>query len=529
MCASDEFEFLPRAESASLYYDQLENLDSEHIQNVITRLKDILGELRRLKDGSLTAEDRIDVELLESNICGVLIEFEHTRSWKHNPLLYLKIAFIGLDHACSKPCMDEKELVDRCKGRLSEIPELLNRGVRNLEKIPESYHRAALAMVNDSMEYLSEVARHPVLAGTKDMTEYLDKAKNALVAFGRFLSSSGFIPNSSTGASILEMRVKNHFAVKRSLAEIYEISREEWQEILLKLGKLSKDIDSGKTWQELYVTYNPIGTNVDTHTLYRDEITRLREHVRSDRCLGRFPDRVLELAETPTYLRSVRSSASFSAPFSPDVREKAYFYITSARFDGNEPVHGNILKRLHREYRFLTAHETYPGHHLLDVFRRNIQNTVRRQIESPLFYEGWAYYAESIPIETGYIEDPIEVLVDLKRQLWRSARCQIDVGLGTGKLSRSEAVELLRSASFTSEEAEAQVSRFGLNPGYQLCYALGRYEIRQLRKRYGSLLGFKEFHRLLLEGGELPFYLADLNLRHQVERAPGTYLPESSI
>ena len=517
MSASDEFDFLPRSEEADKYYDRLENLGQKKVEEHIYNLRDFRNEFRSMMELNNDLSSRIDLELLEANINGALIELEHVKSWKHNPLLYLKIAFIGLDHSLTKPFSTIKVVQERFRARLSEIPRLLKQGVENLENIPESYHRAALAMVADAKEYLEGILGDPKIHSIPDIFEQFEKVTTSLNQFRKFLQSLKPVPDGQINVSTFEDRVKKHFAVQRPLDEIFELAKDEWERVLRKLQKVARAIQPGKTWREIYQEYSPFDTFFDTHFLYGNEIAQLREHLRESDFLEYFPDRVLELCETPTYLRSVRSSASFSAPFSSDPREKAYFYITSRKFDGNKKVHDEVLKRLHKEYRFLTAHETYPGHHLLDTFRRESSNLIRRQIESPLFYEGWAYYAESIPIETGYIEDPVEILVDLKRQLWRSARCQIDVGLATGRLRREKAVELLRFVNFSKEEALAQVNRFGLNPGYQLCYSLGRYEINILRKKYEPVLGARMFHQVLLKGGELPFHLADLNLKHSSE------------
>jgi uncharacterized protein (DUF885 family) len=107
------------------------------------------------------------------------------------------------------------------------------------------------------------------------------------------------------------------------------------------------------------------------------------------------------------------------------------------------------------------------------------------------------------------MKSPLDLLIDLKRNLWRSARCLIDVGLTTGKISTADASELLKICSFSSGEARRQIDRFQLNPGYQVCYSLGNYEFTQLKKAYAPRLGNKRFHKHLLEGGELPFHLID--------------------
>ena len=73
-------------------------------------------------------------------------------------------------------------------------------------------------------------------------------------------------------------------------------------------------------------------------------------------------------------------------------------------------------------------------------------------------------------------------------------------------------MELLTSTGFNREEARSQLDRFRLNPGYQLCYSLGRYELNRLRESYGSRLGRDRFHREILEGGEPPFHLLDRRL-----------------
>ncbi len=220
-----------------------------------------------------------------------------------------------------------------------------------------------------------------------------------------------------------------------------------------------------------------------------------------------------EVRETPTYLKSVRSSASFAAGFTADQRERDFFYITTSLPEQRSGEARDLLKkRLHREYQFLSAHETFPGHHLLDFTRRSLKNSIRAQIESPLFYEGWAYYVESLLTEYGYVDQPLDRLVDCRRRLWRAARCQIDTGLASGLLIHDRAMELLILTGFSEEEAGNQLDRFRLNPGYQLCYSLGRYELTRLREAYEGQLGRDGFHREILEGGELPFDLIEKRL-----------------
>jgi len=509
MCASDEFHFIPRSQAASEQYDKMEDLSLASIQETTANFKEIERELNSLPVEGLTFEESIDLELLKKSLAGVLIEFEKNRSLLHNPLLYLKIAFIGLDHALHKPARNPEERLHRIISRLQAVPEILAQAGGNIKNVPETYVMAARAMIDDCREYLNEISQGPASGIVSGLDGYLSDILTALVSLNRFLKTVPVIPDGRSTAASLQTVLRDHFGSVRDLTEIFEIADQEGRTALLSLKKTAREIDPDRSWLELYHGHFPpeIG-ETDTISLYGREIENLRSFFKGVGFKEGDIDSPLELAETPTYLRSVRSAASFAAAFSPDEQEKSYFYISP---DLPEPVGREtrdlLKKRLHREYKFLSAHETVPGHHLLDSTRRRLDNPIRRQIESPLFYEGWAYYAESLLTDYGYLCNPIDRLVDYKRRLWRSVRCRIDVGLPTGIIKRDDAVNLLIEAGFAKGEADRQLNRFQLNPGYQLCYSLGRYEIVRLRNLHARRLGRERFHSILMESGQAPFHL----------------------
>jgi len=515
MCASDEFHFLPRARDASRHYDKLEDLSPLRISECLATLKQRQKICDLLAGREEDLETRIDLALLKANMAGLLIELETKAAWRHNPLLYLKIAFIGLDQALTKPFGHATERQDRVVARLNAIPRLLKQGADNITKVPTSYFQAALAMVNDCKAYVFQLGANWADTGAARFVEGLEKVRSSLGAFDRFLQGLYPVPDKHLEVvSALETTLREHFLCARTLSEIFEIAQEEWRNSLERLEALQAEIHPGRSWKALYDAYCPSEVfRLDTLSLYRKEIDSLKAFFQ-DRGFGdtnwHCP---LELCETPTYLQSVRGSASFSAALGATMKEQDLFFLTPRRpHSGMEKASDLLHKRLHREYRFLSAHETFPGHHVLDSVRRSLVNPLRRQIESPLFYEGWASYAESLLVEYGYVDDPMEQLVLWKRRLWRAARCQIDVGLNTGRLCRGDAIELLTAAGFTTEEARVQIDRFRLNPGYQLCYTLGLYEIARLRAAFGSAMGRDQFHKALLLGGQLPFHMVEKRL-----------------
>jgi len=515
MCASDEFHFLPRVQEAAGFLERMDDLSEEGIASVVEAVRDLRGKLQK-QSSPQDFEEEIDRQLLLHNMAGLLIELEEVRSWCHNPLLYLKVGCIGVDHALNKPFRDVKERFGRTAERLSGVRKLIDEGRKNLSAIPGPYYRVALAVVQHAQRYVDELLIHS--SWREHLALPCAEVREALSAFGLRLGEIGPTPAASVPSVAVEELVQRHFGCTRSLEEIYSIAEEEWRTSLEEIERLRRSINPTQNWQQVYESYLPGNEGeLDLFKLYGDEIARLRKLCVTLELMSGAEDQKLVLAETATYLRPVRSGASYSAPLTVDPRESAWFYVTIGDQTSNSEIDVLRRQRLHREFRFLSAHETYPGHHLLDTVRRNLDNPVRRQVESPLFYEGWAYYAESILTESGYVEDELELLVDCKRRLWRAARCLIDTGLALRRFSAEDAADLLVSVGFAAGEATAQIERFRLNPGYQLCYSLGKYEILDLRERFLPGFGWKPFHLHLLEGGEIPFDLVAQRLENLTE------------
>jgi len=309
-------------------------------------------------------EKQIDLELLKSSASGILIEFETNRSWRCNPLLYLKIAFIGLDHALTKPAEQSRERLERTASRLYAIPRLLSQGIENLGDIPETYHRAARVMVHDCKDYLTEIKKCFSDRHSETIIKGLQKARSAVEAFDMFLNARSPCPDHHFKVSSMEANLRDHFLCIRSLDEIFEIAADEWHATIRQLRRIQSKLDNGKSWQELYHAFSPSeAEQMDTASLYQDEIERIRLFFSDHGFRKGDLSSPLVFSETPTYLRSVRGTASFGAAFSPDAREKSFFFITTHMPKQSSRKATNLIKRrLHREYKFLTAHETIPGH-----------------------------------------------------------------------------------------------------------------------------------------------------------------------
>ena len=150
------------------------------------------------------------------------------------------------------------------------------------------------------------------------------------------------------------------------------------------------------------------------------------------------------------------------------------------------------------------AHETYPGHHLLDVSRWSLNRPLRRALEQPIFYEGWACFAEELMRLTGYFTNVGDELILAKRRFSHAIRSKVDIGLQTGTMDLPTAVGCLEDVGINRERAKLMARKFTLNPGYQLCYTLGLRRFKHLFNHYGQS-NLPAFVHTILCQGEIDF------------------------
>jgi uncharacterized protein (DUF885 family) len=339
------------------------------------------------------------------------------------------------------------------------------------------------------------------------------KIKKVLEAWERFNLDLLHLP-STESFSMREDSLKKIFTVSlgypKSPSEILEMAQEAYQNTQEKLLSLARKIDSSKNWHQIiYEQYPSISSPLELMQLYQKEIENLRRFFYSHDIITIPSKENVIVLQTPSYLWSLRATASYRPPLTGKSKGHGIFYITPGKDD---------LELISAHCPYLSAHETYPGHHILDHLRIHHSNPIRRQIESPLFYEGWACYSEQLLDELGYIKDPRQKLIQLKRQLWRDLRAILDIELQNGKITLAQGAKKIELLGFSSKRAQRQIRRFALTPGYQSCYSMGTHEILRLRRQFSSQLALKTFHDALLGGGQIPFHLVEKRLKAQREK-----------
>jgi hypothetical protein len=509
-CASDEFYYLPRSEVAAEYLTSLDDLTPDKIQDHIQYVQNLLREISHEERDNLEGE--IDRLLLKQSMKSFIREYDDAEAWRSDPTLYTKIPLFAMDHVLSRRESKRDQIRSSLSTIFAQIPSFLSSAVKNLRSPSEISLRVALNMAQDALHFHNRDVRAFIEKMIGGDEELLAKNQEVLEAWERYKRELLHLPTRNSFA-IGEEGLKKILAISlgyaKSPKEIRETAQCIYQETREKIRALAGKIDSRKTWNRIiYEGLPSVSSPKEVMQLFQREVENLRLFFYTQDIIT-FPfGEKLTVLQTPSFLQSLRATASYKAPLTGNTRGHGVFYITPGKED---------LELISAHCPYLSAHETYPGHHILDHLRIHHSNPIRRQIESPLFYEGWSCYAEQLLDELGYIQDPRRQLIGLKRQLWRNLRATLDVELQIGKITLTQGAEKIKILGYSSKRAQRQIRRFALTPGYQLCYAIGMYEVVRMRRRFSSHLTLKMFHDNLLGGGQLPFDLVKRRLEAKLK------------
>ena len=130
---------------------------------------------------------------------------------------------------------------------------------------------------------------------------------------------------------------------------------------------------------------------------------------------------------------------------------------------------------------------------------------MRRHLEFPLFYEGWASFSEELLFDTGFFDGPVADLLMAKRRFWRAVRGRVDFNIHMRRQDLGQAAEMLTVHGMAPEKAKAMVARYTLKPGYQLAYAFGRRQFRRLYEMCQGARSAEVFTGLIMSQGEIEF------------------------
>lgn len=492
-CASDEFYYFPQVRPAKPDWSTWDDFSPDTVSEIVTKLSIWENDLDTIKTGQTDKEAHADVMILRKIVFTLKEYLADIRHWESQPTFYLALACLGLAEALAA------EDPDAGPQRAKTLPAFLARASKNLKHVPVLFRDTALEMVESTRSYIARMKqRLPALGPSLQALEQFQKTLCTVSTLDHFL-----LPD-----DLFDRIVKFHLAAGMDAKEAGEVLDREIDEMKRVMHEEARYFVPD--WSHHKLSYRALLHALEQIPLpdireneligfYQKEIEQLSHHCLEQGLIDSdfLHSQQVIVASIPSYFSAIRASSSYSIPLKHPPSGGTFFIL-------NADAPGEAKKEHHRDYRMLSAHETYPGHHLLDIFRLSHTRPVRRAFEQPIFYEGWACYAENLLSQTGYFSEPQDRFLLAKRRLWRALRGKVDLGIQTGTLNIQSAAPYLSNTGMSQAKAVATVQKYALQPGYQLCYTLGVRRFLGIFHRYGQN-NIKNFVSTVLDKGEILF------------------------
>lgn len=479
--SSDEFHFFPQAVARRRDWSKWDRFSNGDVVDALAAISQWTESLRQTATTpSATRDAQTEASLMLQILATIRQQLAEVEFHKTQPTFYLTVASIGLAEAL-------ENTPTAFRSRVAGLPDFIDQAIENLRCIPTLFRDLGLEMVAAMEGWLlgfqrAEAALGPAMKSLRRLEAHLNTVE----------TRNRFQPEPELYARIACYNMD----CRLPLEEIGEELLREIMEAETALKQEAKNIERNAAWQEVLSRLPGPAMPAGGHRrLYQEQIAALGQHCRDLGVLAGqlFQSCPVAVEPIPESLRPVRSAAAYSMP-PGHPPSGGTFYISGLPHSTPPPT----------DYRLLTAHETYPGHHLLDSCRWSHKRRVRRHIEYPIFYEGWASFSEEILFDTGFFRGPAERFLLAKRRYWRAVRGLVDLELNSGHATLEEATDLLTSRGMNRRRASAMVRRYALKPGYQLCYTIGRRKFRRLYDKFtGDGNTPADFVRRVLAEGEI--------------------------
>ena len=492
---SDEFHFFPQARAKDFTWSLWDDFSPAGLDDTVRLLQKWDQQLDQHLGSPSSSAEEADADMLQRVLRTLREQLVHARVHRTQPTFYLTIVGIGLAEAMAAGPQPLSE-------RLAVLPVFLEQARRNLQIVPRLFRDLGTDMLSKQREWIASLPLDletsvPVEKAYQRLDTHLDEMP----------VTDSFLPE----VALYERIAYYHMGCERPLDDIARELEQELTETSALAEQSAAAIAPGEQWPAVVEALpRPAAAAGD---IYATTIAELARHCTAQ---GLVTDKLVRqcpvtVEPIPDYMRPVRSNAAFSMPPRHPPRGGT-FYILDTGAGVMVPA----------DYRLLTAHETFPGHHLLDTCRWNHMRPVRRHIEFPLFYEGWASFAEELLFDTGFFSGPADQLLMAKRRFWRAMRGQVDFDIHTRRRTLDETADFLCTAGMHRDQAMAMVRRYCLKPGYQLAYTVGRRRFRRLYDTYHEQTADPGvFARCVLAQGEIGFQYLNRILQNRILQQGG--------
>lgn len=482
--------------------------------------KDFQQRIAALDATTLDKEQRVDLDIMKSNIDLALLELDTIQSYKHNPTVYVELA----GNALYTPYMLNYAPIEKRFGhiikRLERVPAMFDQAKANLVDAPEVWNRVAREENDGNIGLIDKTLRDAAPESQK--AAYAAAAEKALASvreFNVFLKDKLSAKTSDwrLGKEKYARKFALVLASGRTPEDLLAAAESDLTTVRKEMAKLA----APKTIEQALDDVARQHATPDTYIAKAREMLAQATAFVKEKDLLTLPARSnLQVIETPEFMRGIYGVGGFNPapPLQPELG--AFYWITP--IPKNWPA-ARVESKL-REYnnyglQELTIHEAMPGHYVQLEYSNDVQPVARRLLRTIYsntpYVEGWAVYTQQMMSDAGYLDGSKALWLTFYKQILRVlANTILDVRLQTMGMTDQEALDLMMKATYQEkEEATAKLQRAQLSSCQLPTYFVGWKGWLDVRERYkqrkGSSYSLKEFHERALKESGVPLPALD--------------------
>ncbi len=327
------------------------------------------------------------------------------------------------------------------------------------------------------------------------------------------------------GAAYYQNRLATYTTTRLTAEQIHDIGLQHVARIHDEMRGIMKRVGFTGTLAEFFALmrsdprfYLPESEEGRTAYLERARAIIAEMKTRLPAYFGRLPKAGLVVKRVEPFRERAAGKAFYQQP-APDGSRPGTYYVNLYRM-ADMPTY---------QMEALAYHEGVPGHHLQIAIAQEIGDIPRFQrfARFTAYTEGWGLYAEYLPKEMGFYQDPYSDFGRLAMELWRAVRLVVDTGIHAKKWTREQAIAYhLANTPNPKGDIVKAVERYIVMPGQATAYLIGKQKILELRERAKATMGpafdIRAFHDRVLENGPLPLDILEERIMGWAQAVAGS-------
>jgi len=478
-------------------------------------------ELRRFGDAALTPDERIDRDLLLSELAALRFDETELRESAWDPLSYVYLLGGGIFPLLAREFAPLSVRLASVASRLEGTPAVLAAARGQLGSLvgrpPSRLHTemaikqlpGIAALADDAVARADAAANRPdVAAITPRLRAAAATAIEAIESFGAYLRDALLARSSGEGrlgADLYARKLRQTFRSDLTADRIMASARVEYEAVRAEMIRIARVIwgewvpgqalptaasEGSRSAADARTVGSVIAAIGRAHHAAPELVPYCRESYRGivEFCRSRgviaVPDDPLEIEWTPPFLREF-AGAMLDSPGPLDKGQKTFYFVTPPPDDWTpEQVESYLAEENDRQIDLTTIHEGTPGHYLQLVYSNRCPSLARAVFSSGVFAEGWAVYVTQVMMDLGFhADDPALLLIHWKFYLRAIINAMVDVGIHAGSMTEAEALDLMVGGGFQEEaEARKKWDRARLTSTQLSTYFVGSMEMWNLER-----------------------------------------------